>query len=395
MAGIARDGAYEPQVMSLLNRLVRPDDICIDCGANIGVLTLLLSRLCPEGRVYAFEPDEGNRSYLVRNLATNGAANVVVSPVGVYDLTGVLDLHIDPRHPGGSFMASTTRTAATVAHVQVTRLDDWVSAEAMHRVDVLKLDIEGAEVRAIEGAAQLLRRWRPLCIAECNPVALRRFHGARATDLVDALTDVYGNVFYIEEDGVRRLESEAHLDDVLGHCGIVDLVCGDRARPLLREPPPQPGPGRARRLVGTALRRAGLRAAARAPLPRVNYVFEPDFEASIELDRLVGRRGSSTTLPVTIRNTTMAWWSSDFPEHPVFASYHWLDEHGARLALEGLRTGFVEPVGPGDEVQLHLAVAFPHAPGEYVLAFSPVQEGYAWFDDLRPELTIDLPVTVR
>jgi FkbM family methyltransferase len=392
---IDRHGEYEPQVMSLLNRLVRPDDICIDCGANIGVLTLLLSRLCPQGRVYAFEPSERNRAYLVRNLAANGAHNVVVTPLGVYDLTGELDLHVDPRHPGGSYIASTIRTATTVDQVQVTRLDDWMSTDGVHRVDVLKLDIEGAEVRAIEGAAQLLRRWRPLCVVECNPIVLRRFHGLDARELVAVLAAIYGEVFYIEEDGVRRLDSDAHLVEVLGRCGIIDLVCGNRARPLLRVPPPPRRRNPLRRVVGTFLRASRLRSPAIRALPDIEYVYDPSYTATFDDEHLelpCGERGAVT---ITVHNTSRSWWSSAYAGHPVRASYRWLDAAGRTVELDGDRTVFDEPVGPGDRRIVRLQVTAPTAPGEYLLAFSPVQEDYAWFDDLRPELSVRLPVTVR
>ena len=61
-------GAYEPQVMNALSRLLEPDSVAFDVGANIGVFALVMGRLCPQGRVYAFEPAIESFDYLVKNL---------------------------------------------------------------------------------------------------------------------------------------------------------------------------------------------------------------------------------------------------------------------------------------------------------------------------------------
>jgi hypothetical protein len=234
-----------------------------------------------------------------------------------------------------------------------------------------------------------------LCVVECNPVALRRFHDLDARELVTALAAVYGDVFYIEEDGVRRLDSESHLVEVLGRCGIIDLVCGDRARPLLRIPPPPRRRNPLRRGVGTILRAAHLRSPATRALPDIEYVYDPSYTATFDDEHLELRCDERSTVTITVHNDSGSWWSSAYPVHPVRASYRWLDAAGNTVESDGERTEFDEPVGPGDRRIVRLHVTAPNARGEYLLAFSPVQEGYAWFDDLRPELTVHLPVTVR
>src|SRR5256885_1629589 len=100
-------GRYEPHVMHLLTRLVHPTDVCIDIGANIGVLSLLLSRLAAKGDVFALEPGEASFAYLMQNLADSNATNVVAEQLGVYDLTGTLTLQVSGSHPGGAYISQT------------------------------------------------------------------------------------------------------------------------------------------------------------------------------------------------------------------------------------------------------------------------------------------------
>ena len=67
-----------------------PTDVCLDVGANIGVMSLLLARLCPDGEVYAFEPGATSCDYLRRNVRDNELGNVHVENLGLYDVTDTL-----------------------------------------------------------------------------------------------------------------------------------------------------------------------------------------------------------------------------------------------------------------------------------------------------------------
>ena len=386
-------GAYEPQVMGFLARLVRPSDVCVDIGANIGVLTLLLSRLASEGQVFAFEPGDASFTYLQKNIADNGAANVVVEKLGVYDVTDTLTLQVEASHPGGAYLAKTDAHEVTSESVSVTRLDDWACAHALARIDVIKLDIEGAEVRALDGAHDVLTKFRPALIVECNPVALRRFQGLKAEDLITRLRSIYGSLFFLDGSVVRELSSIAHAQKALEAHGIIDLVCGDRVEALTAAPPPSNRVYRLPRRVRGAAR--SVRNHARPSEPPVNFVHAPSYEARFDVNRLVAQSGTTMTLPVSIHNTGDAWFSSTFPNHPVCASYRWRTPDGTVYERDGIRTFFRRPLGPGEATVVQLVVAMPATPGEYVLEFALVQEAFAWLDDLRPELTVRLPVAVR
>ena len=73
-------------------------------------------------------------------------------------------------------------------------LDEWLPTVGVDRVDVVKIDVEGAELRALRGAENLLRRHRPVLIVECNPLPLRRFQSATAADMIELLHEIYGPI---------------------------------------------------------------------------------------------------------------------------------------------------------------------------------------------------------
>ncbi len=368
-------GEYEPHLMQFLAQSVRPTDVCLDVGANIGVMSLCLARLCPDGRVYAFEPGRASRAYLEANIAANALTNVVPVPVGAYDTNTSLGLEVEAGHPGGAFVSAAN---AATERIDVVRLDDWVTTQELARVDVLKLDVEGAEIRALAGARRTLARHRPLVIAECNPIALRRDASASADALVDELAAVYGTVYFLHEATPRPLESRAQLRRQLEAAGIVELVAGDRVVGQSRRP----------RVVYRAARVAKDRL-RRSRAPAMNYVHEPSYDVRIDAAQVRAAHGTTTTVPLYVRNTCRrAWFSSAFARNPVMVSYHWLDAHGTVVEYDGLRTPFPRPLGPGRQATLALAVRMPYEPGEYVLACALVQEGFAWFDALRPDLAV-------
>ncbi|MEP6660956.1 MAG: FkbM family methyltransferase [Acidimicrobiales bacterium] len=374
-------GHYEPHVLTALGRALRPDSVCLDIGANIGVVTVFLARHCPAGSVHAFEPSATTFSYLATNVAANRLTNVITHQLGVYDRTTTLHLSVHPTHPGGAFVSETDIREGTGETISVVALDEWLPAVGIDRVDVVKIDVEGAELRALRGAENLLRRHRPVLIVECNPLPLRRFQNATAADMIDLLHEIYGPIAFLDPTGgIHTLESLEQALDELGHQGILELVCGAGSGP---------------RTTRLAAWRARLRR-HRPPLrPRSIYVHSPSYVTAFDVERIDGPPGATISITVHLENTSAFWWDSGYEYHPVRASYRWLSTAGTVIVGDGLRTTFTRPIAPGESVTLDLAVEMPAEAGDYVFEFCLVQESYAWFDQLDAALAVRLPARAR
>jgi protein-L-isoaspartate O-methyltransferase len=85
---IQRSHVWEPHVMALLERIVQPDFVCLDVGANIGAITLPLARLASKGRVYAFEAAPATFDLLKRNIAGNALDNVTAEHAAITARSG-------------------------------------------------------------------------------------------------------------------------------------------------------------------------------------------------------------------------------------------------------------------------------------------------------------------
>ena len=145
---------YEPFETALLTGLLRPGDVFVDIGANIGYYTLLAARAVgPTGRVVALEPGHENLRLLRSNVAANSLTNVSVLALAAGDHTGTLPLFESPTNMGDHRLyAVDQRDHYDVA---VIRLDDQLQQMALVP-NVVKIDIQGYEFQAMNGLSTML-----------------------------------------------------------------------------------------------------------------------------------------------------------------------------------------------------------------------------------------------
>jgi FkbM family methyltransferase len=177
--------------MRLFTQLLRPGMTVVDAGANIGEYTLVAARrVAPGGSVHAFEPTPAVVDWLRRNVALNDLHNVVINPVALSNAAGDVELFFDPMEPVSNSIVSLWH-ATGVATVPATTLDEYVGRAGLAAVDVLKIDVEGAEIMALEGAGRLLAgEEAPIILVEANEGTLAR-SGRTMRDLI-ALLEGHG-----------------------------------------------------------------------------------------------------------------------------------------------------------------------------------------------------------
>jgi FkbM family methyltransferase len=136
-------------------------DVTLDCGANVGV-TVHEELAAGAKMVVAIEPAPENLECLRRNYAGEIAAGrVVVVPKGVWDKNDFLTLRVDPKNSAADSFVIPLAGATELEKVPLTTIDKLVEELKLDRVDYIKLDIEGAEPKALAGARDTLKRFRP------------------------------------------------------------------------------------------------------------------------------------------------------------------------------------------------------------------------------------------
>lgn len=207
-----QEGRYERFTVKLFQQVLAPGMVVLDIGAHIGLYSLLAAQqVGPEGRVYAFEPDPRTFPYLVRNIEQNGLSGIIVPvEIAISDQKGILRLNLDKVTSGDTSLFRRNTTGRIIG-VQSVRLDDFLPDQT--RVDIVKLDIEGGEVRALEGMEHILTRNNNIKIfAECNPSMLQSA-GSSVKELLQKLSS-QGFEVRVINDEVERLET-AELEKIL------------------------------------------------------------------------------------------------------------------------------------------------------------------------------------
>ena len=160
---------------------VAPGSWAIDVGANIGVFTIPFAKFVSGGSVLALEPEVANFAALQRRIKTAGFSHVVSAYCAVAaECDGTLHLAINPNHPGDHKLADEG------APVTAWRLDTLVKHHGTPPVSLIKVDVQGAELRVLKGAAETIERCRPALLIEVDEHALRR-QGASVLELLEWL----------------------------------------------------------------------------------------------------------------------------------------------------------------------------------------------------------------
>ena len=179
-AEILRTGAWEGESWQVIRQHLPAGAVFVDVGAHIGYYSLKAAAIVgPEGRVIAVEPNPPTVKELRDNIAASGATAVHVQPVACADAEGTLDLFAAPRANTGQSSLSRANAAqegsvAEPYHVRARTLDAIVAEEKVARVDVIKVDVEGAETLVLKGAGMTLDRFHPVVIVEIIEQQLRQ-----------------------------------------------------------------------------------------------------------------------------------------------------------------------------------------------------------------------------
>ncbi|MFN4971397.1 MAG: FkbM family methyltransferase [Bacteroidota bacterium] len=148
-----------------------PGDNVIDAGANFGHLSTYYSKLTgTAGRVYAFEPDSINRMFITENIGLNTDCpkNIILEDLLIWNTNSLIDF-CESGTVGSS--ALYFNSTSKIIKKQSVTLDEWVFQQQIKRLNFIKMDIEGAEIQAMEGAVKVLTTLKPdLAIASYHIV---------------------------------------------------------------------------------------------------------------------------------------------------------------------------------------------------------------------------------
>jgi FkbM family methyltransferase len=205
-------GIYEPRLVGFLRTQHTSGWACLDIGANVGAISLLLAKLVgPQGRVFAVEPGPPNVTRLRKNFELNPAlaARAEIVPCGISDAPGQLWWAEEDGNPGNAMLGDQGTHC-----IPVTTIDNVVHEHAIQKLDFVKIDVEGMELQVMHGGEKTLQRFRPILYFE----TLSRYgdaHEGSNFELIDSflVRDCNYKLFSINSSGQLSPLRGSVMDD--------------------------------------------------------------------------------------------------------------------------------------------------------------------------------------
>jgi FkbM family methyltransferase len=246
-------GRHEPETAATLKRLIKPNMTILDIGAHVGYYARRASDLVGDsGKVLAFEPHPRNHAMLRRNVGSR--SNVTLLQVALAESEGTAELHdyLLMSASGSLHYDQTLRDVQEQAQkrsaedfaprfdegftpqtysVRTAPVDSLLADLGIERVDVVKMDIEGAEMGALRGMQRTIANSPNLSLVmEYNPLGLRAFDNEPLAALKEVLAMGFKTLYVIKADG--SLADYTHdekglsalTDSLMTHMGVVNLL---------------------------------------------------------------------------------------------------------------------------------------------------------------------------
>jgi FkbM family methyltransferase len=214
-------GTQEEEITKLIRRLVKPGQVWLDIGANIGYFTVILARAVgASGKVYAFEPNPEVAKLIRASLELNQLRNVILTEAATSDSAGEMVLRIPLNSKGG---VPVTGRASLVKHrdivesydlkTEVMTLDHFIALQKIEKIDFMKIDIEGAEIMAFRGMEVTLKQNPPKIIV--SEITFYPDSAATPIELIEYLKNFGYQAFQIRTDRIFPHDPKVPLDRLL------------------------------------------------------------------------------------------------------------------------------------------------------------------------------------
>jgi FkbM family methyltransferase len=215
-------GVYESHVVRFLQQHLHIGTVFVDVGANIGFYSMLAARRVGSGgRVLSFEPNSENCRLILLGADKNGFDNIQLFPLAAGRETGhvCFSTHfgsnggVNTREPTVALLSPNTLVVPSI------RLDDIVDT----KIDVLKMDVEGAEGMVVQGATGLIEKHRPIITSEFSLEMLRRVSGVSGLEYLKFFTD-RGYCTYLLERGTDEVTQITDVEDFVAGFGDLSRI---------------------------------------------------------------------------------------------------------------------------------------------------------------------------
>lgn len=224
---IETEGAWEPDLVFALKKLMNNDSVFLDIGSNIGYHSIAIATAFPIGQVICFEPQESLCEQIRKSVSKNNLKNVTIFQVGLSDIEEEVLIHIPEENVGGSSVIKGLNNHTAFKKADKIKLKTLDSFDAeIPRIDVVKIDVEGLEPNVLRGAEQIFAKHRPIIVMEFSPIIYQYANPEIANQLLALIVEMQYEVCDIYSKPLDLLAWMKEADNSTK--GQIDIICFPR-----------------------------------------------------------------------------------------------------------------------------------------------------------------------
>lgn len=222
-------GYYERNTSRVLREYIKQNMTVFEVGANIGSHTFEIAKILDpsHGRLFSFEPTDYAFGKLKRNFGLNNFTNITLEKIALADKNEEREIHRATSSETMPFKASWDRKKGgpkykSIDKIKFERLDDYFARNNVRRLDLLKIDVDGYELRVIKGGMQTISMYKPIIIIEIGETVERI--GDHLDELVEALWSFRYSIYSNEPQKIKFTEKDILIEAVKKK-RTIDCIC--------------------------------------------------------------------------------------------------------------------------------------------------------------------------
>jgi len=206
------DGVYEIEQTNYIKSVLKPGDFVLDIGANIGYYSLIIAKkIGPNGKVFCFEPDPGNFEILSKNISQNNyTTNSVLFNNAVSNENSKLKLYISELN-SGDHRTYSSENDRNFIEIDALKIDDIPELTNV-KIKLIKMDIQGWEMYAVNGMRNLILNSKPIVISEFWPIGFK-MSNTNPDEYFNFFEENGFNLFIINERGIEATTRKKLYDE--------------------------------------------------------------------------------------------------------------------------------------------------------------------------------------